>query len=90
MLSARTLDHYQYIRDKDDEQEIPKLLIDTLDDNEVGYFCDILDTIGIWTESSKTNWSLERKKNHIQEECYSQISYILVYDFFFFLDSNWF
>lgn len=78
VLSARTLDHYQYIRDKDDEQEIPKLLIDTLDDNEVGYFCDILDTIGIWTESSKTNWSLERKKNHIQEECYSQISYILV------------
>lgn len=78
ILSARKLDHYQYMRDKDDITKIPKLSIDTLSDNEVENFCNILDQIGRWTESSKTNWSLENKKEYIKDKCYGQISYILV------------
>lgn len=80
VFSARTLDHYQFIRKNSDNgiAQVNSIIIDTLEDKEIENFCRILDYIGIWTESSKTNWSLERKKNYIKDECYSQISYILV------------
>lgn len=77
ILSARKSDHYQY-KNESNMSKIQLLFLDNLDENEIECFCNILDTIGIWTESSKTNWSLERKKNYIKEKCYSQISYILV------------
>lgn len=73
ILSARTMDHYQYIRSEDKLPRIVELNIDKLEEKEVENFCKILDNIGIWMD-----WSMQRKQDYIKDKCFSQILYILI------------
>lgn len=74
ILSARKLDHYKQNLNKD----IVPIFIDTLHDNEVELFCDIIDNIGVTKDFYKTKWRIDRKTDYIKNECYGEISHILI------------
>lgn len=77
LITSRSSDHERYRNEFSlFESKFLEVSIDLLQKDEVQFFIDIIDNIGIW--GNIANWSNERKIKYLMSKHHSQLSLILL------------
>jgi hypothetical protein len=79
VFTARTLKHdvaFGWLHDLLGVDSIPEIDLDRLSEKDRQWFCDSLDTYGLWGERSE--WSRVRKLDFLQHECGGRVSSVLL------------
>lgn len=79
VFAARTLRHdvsFVWLHDLLGVDSIPEIDLDRLSENDLQWFCDSLDTYGLWGE--RAEWARYRKQKFIREDCEGRVSSVLL------------
>ena len=79
VFAARTLRHdvsFAWLHDLLGVDSIPEIDLDRLSESDRQWFCDSLDTYGLWGE--RAEWSQYRKLKFIREDCEGRVSSVLL------------
>ena len=79
VYSARSLKHdvcYEWLQRSLEVDTIPELDLDVLDPADSAWFCDVLDTYGLW--GARASATTEQKARFLQEKCGAHTSTLLL------------